>query len=51
MKIIVNDSASFYFRREAEIIQTVEIDGAKYHHVAIGNVTFAISEKNTEFAK
>lgn len=47
MKIIVNDKASFYFGREAEIVETNTINGLTIHRVLIrtyagGEITFAV---------
>jgi hypothetical protein len=46
MKIIVNDKNSFYFGREAEIVETIEILGKNILRVRVGNVTFALDEKD-----
>lgn len=47
-KIIVADSSNFYFGREADVIEITEIMGQKIYRVAVGNVTFALKEKDVE---
>ncbi len=46
MKIIVNDKNNFYFGREAEIVETNEINGKIIHRAQIENISFAIEEKD-----
>lgn len=48
MKIIVADSNSFYFGREADVLEITEIMGQKIYRVAVGNVTFALKEKDVK---
>lgn len=45
-KIIVNDKNNFYFGREAEIVETNEINGKIIHRVQIENISFALEEKD-----
>jgi len=45
-KITVNDKNNFYFGREAEIVETHEINGKIIHRVEIGNISFALEEKD-----
>ncbi len=45
-KITVNDKNNFYFGREAEIVETNEINGKIIHRVQIENISFALEEKD-----
>ena len=45
-KIIVNDKDNFYFGREAEIVETNEINGKIIYRVQIENISFALEEKD-----
>lgn len=48
MKIIVNDKNNFYFGREAEILEAVEMLGKILYRVKVGNVTFALDPKDAK---
>ena len=42
----VNDKSSFYFGRNAVVVEVVEIETIVICRVAVGNVTFAVRREN-----